>query len=48
MTDDNIVEGNEMFRMSLNVPSSLGPEIIAGSITNATVTIIDTTGMWLL
>ena len=48
MTDDNIVEGNEMFSMSLNVPPSLGPEIIAGSVTNATVTIIDTTGMWLL
>ena len=45
VTDDNIVEEDEMFTMSLTVPSSLGPEIIAGSVTNATVTIIDTTGM---
>ena len=45
MTDDKIVEGDEMFTMSLNVSSSLAPGIIAGSVTNATVTIIDTTGM---
>ena len=45
MTNDNIVEGNEMFSMSLNVPPSLGPGILAGSISSATVTIIDTTGM---
>ena len=41
MTDDNIVEGDEMFSMSLNVPSSLGPAIVAGSVTSATGTIID-------
>ena len=44
VTDDNIVEGDEMFNMSLYVPSSLGPGIIAGSRTSATGTIIDTTG----
>ena len=42
MTNDNIVEGDEMFSMSLNVPSSLGPGVVAGSITNAIGIIIDT------
>ena len=42
--NDNIVERDEMFSMSLNVPSSLGSGIVAGSITNATGSIIDTTG----
>ena len=41
MTDDNIVEGDEMFSMSLNVPSS--PGIVAGKVTSATGIIIDTT-----
>ena len=41
MTNDNIVEGDEMFNMSLNVPSSLGPGVVAGSITNATGIILD-------
>ena len=41
MTDDNIIEENEIFNMSLNVPSSLGPGIIAGSRTSATGIIID-------
>ena len=40
--NDNIVEGDEMFTMNLNVPASLGPGIIAGAITMATATIIDT------
>ena len=40
---DNIVEGDEMFSMSLNVPSSLGPGIVAGSITSATGIIVDST-----
>ena len=48
VTNDNIVEGDEMFSMSLNVPSSLGPAIIAGSVTSATGIIIDTTGKSLL
>lgn len=42
VTDDSIVEGDETFSMSLTVPSSLGPGIATGTITNATVTIIDT------
>ena len=42
VTDDNIVEGDETFSMSLTVPSSLGPGIQTGAITNATITIIDT------
>ena len=42
VTDNNIVEGDETFSMSLTVPSSLGPGIATGTITNATVTIIDT------
>ena len=44
VTDDSIVEGDETFSMSLTVPSSLGPGIRTGAITNATVTIIDTSG----
>ena len=40
--NDNIVEGNETFDMSLTVPSSFGPRIKAGNITSATATIIDT------
>ena len=43
VTNDNIVEGDETFIMSLSIPSSLGPEIVTGPITSATVTIIDTT-----
>ena len=42
VTNDDIVEGDETFSMSLTVPSSLGPGIITGSITSATITIIDT------
>ena len=41
VTDDNIVEGDEMFTMSLTVPSSLAPGIVAGSITIAAGIIID-------
>ena len=41
---DNIVEGNEMFRMRLIVPSSLGPGIIAGTVDSATGIILDSTG----
>ena len=42
--NDNIVEGDETFNMSLTVPSSLGLGIRTGTITNVTVTIIDTSG----
>ena len=38
--NDDIVEGDETFTMNLNVPVS--PGIIAGTITMATATIIDT------
>ena len=38
VTNDNIVEGDEMFSMSLH---SLGPGVVAGSIANATGEIID-------
>ena len=44
VTDDNIVEGDEMFGMSLNIPTYLGSGIVAGLVTNATGVIIDTTG----
>ena len=40
---DNIVEGDETFSMALNVPSSLGPEIVAGSVISATGIIVDST-----
>ena len=40
--NDNIVEGNETFNMSLAVPSSLDPRIKTGTVTSATATIIDT------
>ena len=43
---DNIVEGDETFNVSLNVPLSLGPGIVAGSVTSATGIIIDTTSKW--
>jgi len=39
VTNDDIVEGNEMFAMSLNVPVS--PGMVVGSIAMATATIID-------
>ena len=42
VTNDNIVEGDETFRMSLSVPSSIGPGVKTGTITSANVTIIDT------
>ena len=42
LVNDDIVEGDETFSMSLTVPSSLGPGIRTGVITSATVTIIDT------
>ena len=41
---DNIVEGDEMFSMSLTVPPSLGPGIVAGTVTSATGIIVDSTG----
>ena len=40
VTNDNIVEENEMFTMNLIVP--LSPGIVAGVITMANATIIDT------
>ena len=40
---DNIVEGNETFSMSLNVPSLLGPGIVADSVTSATGIVVDST-----
>ena len=46
VTDDNIVEGDETFSISLTVPSSLGPGIRTGAITSVTVTIIDTSGKY--
>ena len=39
---DTIVEGDEMFAVNLNVPSSLPTGILAGDTIMATVTIIDT------
>jgi len=43
---DNIVEGDEIFSMMLIVLSSLGPGIVAGSITSATAVIVDSTTGW--
>lgn len=40
VVDDDIVEGDETFTMNLNVPVS--PGIVAGDVTMATGTIIDT------
>ena len=42
--NDNIVEGDETFSMSLNIPSSLGPRIITGLVHSATGIIIDSSG----
>ena len=41
--NDTVVEGDETFDISLTVPSLLGPGITSGSITKASVIIIDTT-----
>ena len=41
MTKDNIVEGDEMFSVNLNVPSSLGPGVVAGAVSSAIGIIID-------
>ena len=43
VTDDDIVEGDEMFSINLNVSSSLAPGRVAGSRAKATGIIIDTT-----
>jgi len=43
---DNIVEEDEMFNITLTVPSSLGPEIVAGTVTSATGIIMDSTTGW--
>ena len=47
VTNDNIVEGNEVFTMNFNVPPSLGPGVINGGITMATGVIIDTTSKFI-
>ena len=44
VADDSIVEGDDTFSIHLTVPSSLGSVVTIGTITSATVTIIDTTG----
>ena len=41
VTDDNIVEGNETFYMNLTVPSSLAPNIVAGTLSSTLGIIID-------
>ena len=41
---DNIVEGDELFGIRLYVPLSLGPGIVAGSVTSATGIILDSSG----
>ena len=43
---DNIYEGDETFTMSLNVPSTPGRAIVAGS-DRATGIIIDSTGNYI-
>ena len=48
MINDNIVEGNETFSMSLNVSSSLGPQIMAGLASGATGIIIDSSSKIIL
>ena len=44
MTDDDIVEGNETFYMTLYVPSSLAPGVVAGANNSALGIIIDSSG----
>ena len=44
--EDKVVEQNENFIITLTVPLSLAPGIVAGSVTNTTVTIIDTTSKY--
>ena len=45
VVDDMLAEGrNETFNLKLSVSSSLGPGIVAGSVTSATGIILDSTG----
>ena len=44
VTDDDIVEGNETFYMTLYVPSSLAPGVVAGTNSSALGIIIDSSG----
>ena len=44
VTNDNIVERNETFYMNLNVPSSLSPNIVAGTLSSTLGIIIDSSG----
>ena len=46
VTNDNVVERDETFIMSLSIPSSLGSKITTGTITSTTVTIIDTSSKY--
>ena len=46
VTNDTIVEGDETFTMSLTVPTSLQPGIVAGTLNSATGIIVDTTSKW--
>ena len=41
INNDDIIERDEMFSMSLIVPSELAPGVVAGSVTSATGVIID-------
>ena len=43
VTNDNIVEGPETFDLTFTIPSSLGGQVILGTITNANGNIIDNT-----
>ena len=44
---DNVVEGPEKFKLTLNVRSSLGPAITAGGRSSAVGVIIDSTSKYM-
>jgi len=42
IVDDNVIEGDEMFRVTINPPSVMG--IVVGTPNEAEVTIVESTG----
>ena len=46
--NDSIAEGSEQFNLTLNVPSSLGPAITAGSRDRAVGVITESNGSYII
>ena len=48
VTRDNVAEGQELFDIGLTIPSSLSGDVVLGSVTAASGSIIDNTGKTLI